>query len=815
MSRTSASAELRDRSTAPEAYPDKAAHRRAWRDLARAIAAAAPEIGDTPPGTPPERPGELIVLGSGIEAVGFVGSDESRIREADHVFHCVADPATKVWIQSLRPDALDLYVLYDDAKPRYLTYMQMTEAMLHHVRRGRKVVAIFYGPGFFVVPSTPRATRPARREGHRATMRPGISALDMLCADLGIDPSQPGMQMYEATDMLIRSRRPDVGLHLVLWQVGLIGELGYRRQGYVNRNFAVLLDYLTQFYEPEHEVINYIGARYPGIDPMIERQTLAALRDPVVQRRVTGISTFYLPPATPTVSDPAMLERLGLLRPGQTVRDPNSPLRVIDRYGPREREAFKNFAAFDVPADYQWQENTAASRFILSLARDGALRHRYAADPHETLAAWRDGLSDHERSLLAQRDAGAMQIAAKGWRRRQSPGNHRFLLHLLSRKSAMRALMVAVQRMRSGERCAAADDWARTRGFDVDWEELPADFELLLRGRLLPWTGLYLDAGHRTVLELRGRAGQIGSSLRVNGAVVRGLVFEKGALRWSAADGNMTSGQLHVDIGPQGRRRLAGQVWAAGETPGVRDVIVAETYRIRPRVPLCSLCGDYTVPGGAGMLSIELVTRPEGSRTIVATLDAQPLAPEEVLPQGDRIRVGDVTIPLAARVLGPPVPDHLRATYRVRVSGSSGAEMIELTLIKDAVAFPSGTKAPLQRHGHALEWQNGPDELRRGSITVQLDPVTLRPILFGEATNAPGVRLGLRGMVSISPAEAAILRAVPNLDMPGWAWTTVVETMVQASTTGGLFLWHGWERAETNLHRMRTFLARLREDRAP
>jgi hypothetical protein len=104
--------------------------------------------------------------------VGFSVGDEEMIRNADAVFYCVADPATVVWLRSIRPDAFDLYVLYDDDKVRYTTYMQMAEAMLHFVRRGKHVLAIFYGhPGIFVL-STHRAILVARREGHRAVMRP-------------------------------------------------------------------------------------------------------------------------------------------------------------------------------------------------------------------------------------------------------------------------------------------------------------------------------------------------------------------------------------------------------------------------------------------------------------------------------------------------------------------------------------------------------------------------------------------------------------------------------------------------------------------
>jgi hypothetical protein len=54
----------------------------------------------------------------------------------------------KVYIQELRPDAVDLFVLYGENKVRYTTYAQITEVLLHYTRRGKKVVAVFYGhPG--------------------------------------------------------------------------------------------------------------------------------------------------------------------------------------------------------------------------------------------------------------------------------------------------------------------------------------------------------------------------------------------------------------------------------------------------------------------------------------------------------------------------------------------------------------------------------------------------------------------------------------------------------------------------------------------
>src|SRR5262249_51181217 len=92
-------------------YPSRRGHEAAWEELARNIAAARDDASGLPVGSaqppsvlnsPPCQQGELIVLGSGIETVGFTSADERLIQSADKVFYCVADPATVVWLKALR-----------------------------------------------------------------------------------------------------------------------------------------------------------------------------------------------------------------------------------------------------------------------------------------------------------------------------------------------------------------------------------------------------------------------------------------------------------------------------------------------------------------------------------------------------------------------------------------------------------------------------------------------------------------------------------------------------------------------------------------
>lgn len=51
-------------------------------------------------------------------------------------------------------------------------------------------------------------------------------------------------------------------------------------------------------YGPEHSVTHYIASILPFIDPTMEKYTIGELRNQDVQKRITAISTFYVPPKT-------------------------------------------------------------------------------------------------------------------------------------------------------------------------------------------------------------------------------------------------------------------------------------------------------------------------------------------------------------------------------------------------------------------------------------------------------------------------------------------------------------------------------------
>jgi hypothetical protein len=267
----------------------------------------------------PKR-GSLTVVGTGFLVGGMVPIlARDAIVRAEKLLYSVGDPVTQHWLASLNPTAESLNDAYAPGKPRRETYREMAERILAPVRRGKRVCAAFYGhPGILVDP-THQALRRAREEGYPARMLPGISSEDCLWVDLGLDPSGCGWQSFEATDFLVHRRVHDPCSHLVLFQIGSIGVGVYLEKPlWSRRGLKVLTQVLLETYPLHHEVVVYLAAMLPVLEPRLDRLPLGKL----AQAEVTVASTLYVPPLEAAPRDAAMLARLGMAKPAGPQKPP-------------------------------------------------------------------------------------------------------------------------------------------------------------------------------------------------------------------------------------------------------------------------------------------------------------------------------------------------------------------------------------------------------------------------------------------------------------------------------------------------------------
>ena len=253
--------------------------------------------------------GSLFVVGTGIQLAGHVTVETKRIiKQADKVFFLVNGRASAHWVCQLNETAESLAPFYTPSKRRLDSYLEMVDTILAAVCQQQQVCVVFYGhPGVFVFPAH-EVIRRTRQAGYTAMMLPGISAEDCLFADVGIDPARYGCQSFEATDFLIRPRQFDKSTGLILWQIGVVGNLGIHQNGHAQPGLAILAEWLLSHYNPHHEVILYEAAYYPVHSPRIQRLPL----DQLSQAQVTAVTTLYIPPVAEAKLDTQMVRRLGL-----------------------------------------------------------------------------------------------------------------------------------------------------------------------------------------------------------------------------------------------------------------------------------------------------------------------------------------------------------------------------------------------------------------------------------------------------------------------------------------------------------------------
>lgn len=233
----------------------------------------------------------------------------SYIEQADVVFSALSDSVVELWLQRMHPDVRSLQGYYAEGKSRLRTYREWVDVMMAEVRGDKRVCGVFYGhPGIFAW-SPHKAIEAARAEGFPAHMEPGISAEDCLYADLGIDPGRFGCQHIEASQMLFFDRRIDPTAYLVLWQVGVVGDLSLSRFSTGAAYRQILIDVLANDYPLDHEVIVYRAPTLPIQKPVMQRMRLRDL----AEAAITTADTVVLPPAAPLKPNLAIRQRLAAL----------------------------------------------------------------------------------------------------------------------------------------------------------------------------------------------------------------------------------------------------------------------------------------------------------------------------------------------------------------------------------------------------------------------------------------------------------------------------------------------------------------------
>lgn len=213
--------------------------------------------GGQPHPDPPESGEGLTILGTGMRFPDHVTVEaEAAIRRAREVIVVDTGLATLDWLRARCPNVTPLLqTAYVEGDNRLHTY--------HHFVATTVTAALAHPPVVFAMSGHPliSAYAPfllldvARAFGIPTRVQAGVSSLDSIFAALQVDPLLTGLQLHEATDLVLQRRPLQPDLPSLILQIGTVGTLLHSDRRRSPRALEPLRDHLLRTFPPGHRVI--------------------------------------------------------------------------------------------------------------------------------------------------------------------------------------------------------------------------------------------------------------------------------------------------------------------------------------------------------------------------------------------------------------------------------------------------------------------------------------------------------------------------------------------------------------------------------
>jgi uncharacterized protein YabN with tetrapyrrole methylase and pyrophosphatase domain len=239
-------------------------------------------------------PFDIGIVGTGIVGTHQITREaEEVIRRSSHTFVIASGLGVVDYIATLCPRTTDLGDLYEPGRNRMPTYHRMAAEVVSAAHTEAPVCLAVYGhPWVYCYPTT-LINRVAPLLGLRVEVFAGVSAFDTLLVDLGTDIAMNGIQMYEATDLLLRERPIQSDVTCVVWQPTVVGDPTCPDGPADSSQFQPLQDHLLRYYPADHQAKLVTTRNHPLLPSTVRTLRLGELAEALAG--VPGVGTLYIP----------------------------------------------------------------------------------------------------------------------------------------------------------------------------------------------------------------------------------------------------------------------------------------------------------------------------------------------------------------------------------------------------------------------------------------------------------------------------------------------------------------------------------------
>jgi precorrin-2 methylase len=235
---------------------------------------------------------DLYLIGLGIHFTKHLTTEARQVLRAARVVVHIGDDHR--WLKRLNPNVLNLEKLYWTGEDRGKVYARLKRRVLQEMAAGPGVALVTYGHPLFFDDLMNELNRYCKRRGLSVAVVAGISSLDTLSIDLGVDYGD-GVQIYEATEAVMNRYPLNRQVHTLLLQ---LGEYDFHQTSdaldpATPHRYSSLSRYLGRFYPADHR-----GMIVYSDDGDVTRRRKVRLSDLDRHRRsIFPGTTLYIPPA--------------------------------------------------------------------------------------------------------------------------------------------------------------------------------------------------------------------------------------------------------------------------------------------------------------------------------------------------------------------------------------------------------------------------------------------------------------------------------------------------------------------------------------
>jgi hypothetical protein len=254
---------------------------------------------------------DIWIAGLGIATACQVTREvEQAIRASREVLYLDTGVATRRYLDGLCARVTSLYEdTYFEERSRDSGYRRLAARVVAAALDHPPVTLAIHGHPLVAATAPFLVMEQARSAGLSVRVLPGISAIDTVLADLCLDPVVHGIQMYEATDLLLRRRPLQPDVPALLWQIGPLETCLHSMRVSSAERFARLVAHLRLFYPPRHRVVAIYCSPHPLMPPAVLAFELEDMGQHAAEIH-SGFS-LYLPPAgSRPIEDHELLRQL-------------------------------------------------------------------------------------------------------------------------------------------------------------------------------------------------------------------------------------------------------------------------------------------------------------------------------------------------------------------------------------------------------------------------------------------------------------------------------------------------------------------------